>query len=846
MLQTPAVARAAQEHFGCTKIDSVELEEVPGADGLVTSHFSTRWLAGELMTPHLGPQPSTLSRFTAALAEDSGWYKYEHRIKTGVLKYGLNAGCDFLDAAKRCHKPENVRDSKIFCPEASERHRCVPDGLGHAPCGGVDGMPGCFSPAASGQIHSCLDPMSPSSARETMFGVYHGYKARCLEVEEPVTVSLGMMEETMEAGAKCFKFDCKDNQLFLVLGMHNVRCPTGERINVGDLDIDAGFQEGTLGPCPDNEMMCNSMKCPHDCSNNGVCNPLSSDGTCGCDLGFGFSRLDSPGAEDCSSSLLCSSDQSCAPLQCNSVNGACGFAIRDLPPSADNSILFSAGFTKSINGMFDAVDVYGTAAVPEQKMVQVAAMVMSLLDMDQDGQADDRKLIKELKKTKPSLFLYADKQDMNSLLSRQDVLARTKFEAAAANREEILASEIFIEPGPDDPPDEGLLAVLQLLFRHGWSQAYPTAEAQLIEAMDEASGDCGYRFCGGSGKDCEWRGDAKTGCTGIYHDGSDPSCGLSCLLPDYFALSVASAYGALDRPGACSAVSSIWSGCRKRDMERRNAKFFDAIEAYNPVSKSRRRQLLALSKGTGLINAPILPLGSVYRQYDAKTFALSQPLKHGAELDTDVELTISGADVDVSKMRKARAGSSSGNDDSSDSVASSKSDASSGSGATDASNSQDSSSDASDSSVADTSGSTFYGAVKSEDQATSFYSFYGYLATNRAYQQQKAKDEVVVFGNPKTAMGQTIDKEQTQTWEQLVLGLIASMEGRQEGNKEDTATAVEHTCVKDRFSQCCGVPNHLDAAMVRSEPNMSQFCLYSKCDPLILSCVLMLFAIVPM
>lgn len=799
LLRTPAAVKAARRHFGCGEMEEIELEDVPGAEDLVTSHWSTRLLAGELMTSHAGPHPSVLSALTAALAEDTGWYKHSGTTSVGILKHGLDAGCNFLEEAEKCNRPASVASSATFCPESSKNHRCTRDGRGHSPCKALEGIPGCYVVDEIDAFHDCGDPTSATSTRETMFGVYHGYKGRCMEVTKPITVSLGLREETLDAGAKCFKFECKNDELFLVLGFVNIRCPSGDFIDVSALDIDAGFRSGKLGPCPDNKAICNSMNCPMDCSSNGVCDPTSASGTCGCSLGHGFNRF-ADAREDCSAPLMCRNDTSCAPLKCDKVTGSCGFAVQSLSSTVHKTIS-ELGFTKSITDLFDAVDIFATAYVNNQKLTHIAAMVMSLIDTDQDGTPDDGKLLKELRKQKPAVFIYADEADKERTKQRQEGLSRKDYNLFVSYRkQELFAEEIVTQPEEDDPLDAGMLGVLVLLFNYGWSQAYDELNKPLERAMDQAAGKCGYLYCGDDSQCGKWRG---PDCDGIYHDGQDSDCDRDCLLPEYFALAVSASYGALDRRGACSAVSHVWSACSPEDVESKNSEFFETIAKYTS-SDGDMPQRLSAREGGRIINAPLLPLGSAYRQYDAATYQVSLPLDTGFD-----ELMIKGAsregETNVLK-KQARAGSDTSDDGSS----------------ADTSNAESSSEKGSEKATADATDAdnSFYGGSSNGGNtdlpgSDSFYSIYGYLSAGGQRVGSIVNNRMVLVGGGEAGAVKPGSLDDRQTWEQLVLGLIASMESRKEDGNEGSTRTLEIKCQRDRFDQCCDAPNLLDAAQVQ-------------------------------
>ena len=95
-LVTPNLAKAAQEHFGCTTETGVELENQPtgSASSCWGSHFEQRTLNQELMTP-ISDENSVVSQFTLAYFEDTGWYTPDYS-KAETFYFGKEMGCNFL------------------------------------------------------------------------------------------------------------------------------------------------------------------------------------------------------------------------------------------------------------------------------------------------------------------------------------------------------------------------------------------------------------------------------------------------------------------------------------------------------------------------------------------------------------------------------------------------------------------------------------------------------------------------------------------------------------------------------------------------------------------------------
>lgn len=77
----------------------------------------------------------------------------------------------------------------------------------------------------------------------------------------------------------CFPLECDaNNNLKVTLLGQTVACPTGQSIDLATLSSTYSF--GTIGPCPDNAVMCGALSCANQCSSHGTC----VEGVCYCSL----------------------------------------------------------------------------------------------------------------------------------------------------------------------------------------------------------------------------------------------------------------------------------------------------------------------------------------------------------------------------------------------------------------------------------------------------------------------------------------------------------------------------------------------------------------------------------
>ena len=94
-LNSQKLLEVAKNYYKCQDIDGIELEDY-GGDGTTGSHWEERILLGDIMNGVVYPEEQVISEFTLAVLEDSGYYKANY-YTGGLMQYGKNKGCDFLN-----------------------------------------------------------------------------------------------------------------------------------------------------------------------------------------------------------------------------------------------------------------------------------------------------------------------------------------------------------------------------------------------------------------------------------------------------------------------------------------------------------------------------------------------------------------------------------------------------------------------------------------------------------------------------------------------------------------------------------------------------------------------------
>ena len=114
-VNSPRVLTAARQHFNCTTLNGIPLEN-QGSEGSAGSHWEARYMLSDYMisTDYID---AVLSDITLALFEDSGFYKVEY-YSGGLFKYGKNMGCSFFE--KKCIENANTDFKNEFCININE------------------------------------------------------------------------------------------------------------------------------------------------------------------------------------------------------------------------------------------------------------------------------------------------------------------------------------------------------------------------------------------------------------------------------------------------------------------------------------------------------------------------------------------------------------------------------------------------------------------------------------------------------------------------------------------------------------------------------------------------------
>ena len=127
LLKTPKVIGEARLHYQCETMEGMELEnQDPG------THWDQRIVGNEIMNSYQSTN-QVMSNITAALLEDSGWYKVNHS-NIICLAWGKGRGCDFIN--NPCMDPTPQAVFPEFC-NVKDKPGCTFDHSALAKCSGA-------------------------------------------------------------------------------------------------------------------------------------------------------------------------------------------------------------------------------------------------------------------------------------------------------------------------------------------------------------------------------------------------------------------------------------------------------------------------------------------------------------------------------------------------------------------------------------------------------------------------------------------------------------------------------------------------------------------------------------
>lgn len=275
-IRTPRVMEIAREFYDCEEVRGISMED---RDGEFPGHWESDILDDDVMAPSGNDiSKRKFGELTLALAEDSGWY-IGNWDQVGHNALGYKAGCSYINGNCTLHALSVAGQQAghpTYCSGGAlngDVPHCSADYKWYGYCAQAGYNPNCptietpLKQAVKNPeqpwVHSfCFDPKNEKVAAGQLRD-YFGANSRCIAKREidsdlnfrrnwPVCVRMGCNEEGV---------------LRLTVKNVSVDCPSFQTL---DATVFPGW-EGELGPCPDNDLICESLGCLNDCSGHGDC-----------------------------------------------------------------------------------------------------------------------------------------------------------------------------------------------------------------------------------------------------------------------------------------------------------------------------------------------------------------------------------------------------------------------------------------------------------------------------------------------------------------------------------------------------------------------------------------------
>ncbi|GAQ86824.1 Leishmanolysin-like peptidase [Klebsormidium nitens] len=312
---TPQVIAMGRAHFGCSKLNGVELEN-GGGPSTAGSHWEARILHGEIMEGASQVNTQAYSNVTLALLDDSGWYAPDYGLGM-FLRFGRLKGCDF--AYKSCSSSAGQAVfSEYQCAaggSGAAGYQCTYDAIAVGYCDGCGDSPtdsgSCTDDGCQRVIgwnnYGCTAPLLGQMQTDAVsVGMQFGPASRCFQHGSDPWIKKVGNSNAQSAG--CYPQRCVPGKRGAPPSLYVEVAPGAWLQCVDNVEVELPrkyFARGTIGPCPAAADFCMYNMCPDDCSGKGHC----YNGTCHCFPSYAGYNCGQPACvpSDCANGTVCDS-----------------------------------------------------------------------------------------------------------------------------------------------------------------------------------------------------------------------------------------------------------------------------------------------------------------------------------------------------------------------------------------------------------------------------------------------------------------------------------------------------------------------------------------------------------
>ncbi|PDH40278.1 MAG: hypothetical protein CND83_05480 [Rhodothermaeota bacterium MED-G19] len=186
------------------------------------------------------------------------------------------------------------------------------------------------------------------------------------------------------------------------------------------------------------------------------------------------------------------------------------------------------------------IKIYATENVDNDKVLHAASILAEYLDNDEDGTADNQRIINKLVDKKAWILMVEGEEESRAAI---------RFPIRNSVFLELYDEEVSIING-NPRFDASLEEILHLITQHGYAEVYPNKfgenkNSEIANAMDEARG--GY-----------FKNVPNSYPSSAWYTYDDKTCNYSCQITEYTYWALTSILGAQEYPGRLEEIQHEW------------------------------------------------------------------------------------------------------------------------------------------------------------------------------------------------------------------------------------------------------------------------------------------------
>ena len=186
------------------------------------------------------------------------------------------------------------------------------------------------------------------------------------------------------------------------------------------------------------------------------------------------------------------------------------------------------------------IKIYATENVANDKLFHAASILAEYLDNDEDGTADNQRIVNRLIDKKAWLLMAMNEEESSAAI---------RFPIGNFAFLELYDDEVSIING-NPRFDASLEEILHLITQHGYAEVYPNKfgenkNSEIAKAMDEARG--GY-----------FKNVPNSYPSSAWYTYDDKTCNYSCQITEYTYWALTSILGAQEFPGRLEEIQHEW------------------------------------------------------------------------------------------------------------------------------------------------------------------------------------------------------------------------------------------------------------------------------------------------